>query len=331
MGPFGKRRRLACYATLVLSIGAQNVCRADAAPCEGIGAAEFPARDKPTPAQRAATQHASRDYYYGIGIPVDYIKARHAAFAELERNEGFVFGGGSVLMMLYANGFGVTRDLELAIRLACAFEGAPAEIEGRVAHLKAMRDGAPRSERFDICDDITSGFMEGHCTSLAEDRKRVTRDRKLAALVADWPAPQRASFERLKQAAESFWTAHANHEVDLSGTRRGAAVVEEEASLRSAFLTALSKFEQGQLPSGSEAEYRSSESQLNRVYKDTLKKDLSFAEITPDGIRATERAWIPYRDAWLAFGAARYPSVHAEAWKTWLNLIRTRQLRGLWF
>ena len=52
--------------------------------------------------------------------------------------------------------------------------------------------------------------------------------------------------------------------------------------------------------------------------------------IRPEGIRDTERVWIRYRDAWVAFGAKRYPSVPADAWRTWATTERERQLRELY-
>lgn len=63
----------------------------------------------------------------------------------------------AVLTMLYANGLGVKRDLALATRYACSTAAAMAETAYRVKHLSALGEG----QRFDSCDDITSGMMGG--------------------------------------------------------------------------------------------------------------------------------------------------------------------------
>jgi hypothetical protein len=55
--------------------------------------------------------------------------------------------------------------------------------------------------------------------------------------------------------------------------------------------------------------------------------DLRMGTATPQGIRATERSWIPYRDAWAALGAKVRPDVRADAWKAWLTRDRCAMLR----
>src|SRR5471032_2984865 len=73
----------------------------------------------------------------------------------------------AVLMMLYANGFGVPRDVDLALHYACQLEAAKAEMEARVAHLAAARGiDRPFAQPFDQCDDITSGYMEAVCAAI---------------------------------------------------------------------------------------------------------------------------------------------------------------------
>jgi uncharacterized protein YecT (DUF1311 family) len=44
-------------------------------------------------------------------------------------------------------------------------------------------------------------------------------------------------------------------------------------------------------------------------------------------VQATQKAWLKYRDAWVALGAARYPHVSSEAWMTWTTRKRTAQLK----
>jgi uncharacterized protein YecT (DUF1311 family) len=48
--------------------------------------------------------------------------------------------------------------------------------------------------------------------------------------------------------------------------------------------------------------------------------------VTREGIRATQRAWIPYRDAWARFGKKARPEVPAEAWKAWATRERAEML-----
>ena len=52
--------------------------------------------------------------YYGIGREFDYIKARHCAFLELRNNEEYMFGGPSILMMIYSHGKKIEKNIKLA-------------------------------------------------------------------------------------------------------------------------------------------------------------------------------------------------------------------------
>src|ERR1700709_2476803 len=107
-------------------------------------------------------------------------------------------------MMLYANGFGTVQNIDLAIALACKNWHAPMERDGRVAHLNGLRT-ITGGDPFDLCDDITSGFMEGAGAGRAEERAAVERERELAKLTARWPVADLDAFRRLRSFADAFW------------------------------------------------------------------------------------------------------------------------------
>src|ERR1700738_2989397 len=96
--------------------------------CEKVKLSDFPKTDFPKlidtsySKQEELKINGSYKFYYGIGVPVDYVKARQLAFVEMALNKhkdaSHPFAGASILMMLYANGFGVDRNLDLSIRLA---------------------------------------------------------------------------------------------------------------------------------------------------------------------------------------------------------------------
>ena len=107
------------------------------------------------------------------------MKARACAYVELAEGDGEVFGRSRVLMMIYATGIGGTQNLNLAIHLACETEGAPAEMEGRVAHLERLKGAKGSKVKFDLCDDVTSGYMSGHCAGHDQRMAAAKRDRAL--------------------------------------------------------------------------------------------------------------------------------------------------------
>jgi hypothetical protein len=59
---------------------------------------------------------------------------------------------------------------------------------------------------------------------------------------------------------------------------------------------------------------------------ETSKND--YGAIQPEGIRNAERSWLRYRDAFVAFGRARYPGIPSEAWLTLLTNDRASVLDG---
>ena len=216
--------------------------------------------------------------YSGIGTAVDYMGARECAWRERPTQladlgprytDASVFGGAAMLAVLYANGEGVKRDFQLALRFACEAGGAPAEIRIRMEHLESMRaNPSVPSSKFEFCDDITSGFMEGFCASLGSEMANQKRHEKLQQLKAEMTEGQRRSFDVLIKTQEAYSRAHAEGEIDLSGTARAMFQIDSEQSLAENFLEALVSYESGSsFPSGMGNEYRDADSHLNALYR----------------------------------------------------------------
>jgi hypothetical protein len=114
--------------------------------------------------------------------------------------------------------------------------------------------------------------------------------------------------------------------VDLSGTARAALVIEEGARLREAFASSVEGLVAGP-PTWrfDAAEYAAADRELNEAYREAISSK-PLGTVTPDGIRKTQRAWLPYRDAWADFGRALHPGVPAFGWKAWITKERTQML-----
>lgn len=299
--------------------------------CSRAGKPAFRAEDRPTDAEVQALGAGcdSEALYYGMGVSADPGAARKCAFAELAAGDFHEFGGSRVLMMVYANGAGVTRDLDVAIAIACEMEAAPAERVGRVSHLLRMK-ASDDPGRFDLCDDITSGYMQGFCARNAARSAAVEGARRLGAAAARVPDRARPAFQNLRAAAEGFFSARASNEVDLSGTGRAAFVIEEQMRLEREFIDAVEALVAAPLPEqATAADFIIADRELNQAYRAVGKQGALFGTLTPDGVRSAQRSWIGYRDAWVAFGRALYPQVPESAWKTWVTRQRTKMLDDL--
>lgn len=294
--------------------------------CRQLRSAEPPERDRPNLEQAMTLQGCdSEKLYYGIGIRADPVKARQCAFLDTGSNDG-VFAGRTILMMAYANGKGAARNLDVAIHLACGIEGAPAESHGRVMHLaqlRTKRDGG----NFDFCDDVTSGLAAGYCASHEEAVAGAKREAGYARLTAAWPAPHKQALARLRAAHKAFAEAHGEGEVDHGGTLRAAMEIGAEESLRDELLATLRQLEAGRAPVYGHAQYVAADAALNAAYRKQLaavEEEAGPGGVTRQGIRGAQRAWLAYRDAFLAFAAVRYPKVPRESLAAWLTVKRAK-------
>jgi len=299
--------------------------------CKKVTLADFPKKDLPTAADRQhLKKEASHIYYYGIGVPVKYTKVRQLAFLELERSgaQENTFEACSVLIMLYANGLGVSRNLDLCIRMACAnIGGAGAEVEGRVQHLKDLKASGSK-ERFDICDDITSGYMSGWCTSLHSELGDIDRKANLKKLIKSWSQKDQAAYTRLAKIAGSFINARVLGEVDMSGTARAAMENEESDAQENNFFAKLEQADSCSFPSYTTEDFIKADKELNRIYGKIMKdKDFHFGTVTQKDIRSTQLEWIKYKDALVIFGATKCPQTTESSLKTLLTNERIAELK----
>lgn len=239
-----------------------------------------------------------------------------------------------VLMMLYANGLGVARDLKIARHYACTLPGAPAEMEDRIAHLVKLEQ-APDSAGFDLCDDLSSGELEGRCQGFYARAQTRALQRQLAALSLRLSAPQRTLLARLAAAEARFADLHGDEETDRSGSWQVGDTIEASSAIHWQFAADLQALENGRpalppaaalpaLAAGQQQRYDS----LAHAATDPHQR-LGDSSITPDGVRHTQQAWQAYRDAWLAFARARYPTIDPDALAAGLNRQRLGQLQDL--
>lgn len=261
----------------------------------------------------------------------DWARVRACAFATHDN---------AVLMMLYANGLGVKANRKLALNYACRLGGAPMELWGRTDTLShpAESSALPRGNAalpgehgtlFDQCDDAASRLTINTCAAIAQRRNAHAAHAQLALLTGSWQPGQRAALSRLQTALQGFADARGRYEADLTGTLGplyAPAAENARAAEVSQFIDDLKRYEKGRLPKYTAAQRAGFSDQLGQAYR-TLLADAPRGAAS--GIRATEQAWEEYRNAWVAFGKARYPAVPADAWEARLTARRIKQLRHL--
>jgi hypothetical protein len=155
------------------------------------------------------------------------------------------------------------------------------------------------------------------------DTRHKPRGPKVDALAANWTDCDLINYDSLYTAAFSFFQAHGAKEVDPS--RDFIAVTSAQFN---ELVSALERFEHGELPHFSEDDLTQADAELNLAYQKIQKNPkFHYPGATQGGIKETQRAWIAYRDALVRFEQGRLPGVSQESWKAWLTRQRLETLK----
>ena len=301
--------------------------------CKKYKTVSIPSSDRPTPEQAKALEDcSSEDLYYGFDHPPDPTKARLCAYLEITSGDNALLSGTAILTMVYANGRGAIRNFDLAIRFACESSAFPGEAARRIPHIEQLKAENWKGSDFDFCDDIADSMHASFCSEKEYKIAEAKRRKQLDAIIAKWSTEDKQAFVKLQQAAKAFFEARQENEVDQSGTSRYTSGFSVQSELEDGFVSALSGFEGGKLPNFTNAKFTKADAALNAAYAKAMKlaaRPNRQGTITVEGIRETERLWLRYLVAWVAFAKQKYPQVTADSWRGWLTEERTTQLQGL--
>lgn len=302
--------------------------------CRAVAGREAPAADRPDAATTTALRGCDAEaLYYGIGVARDPARARQCAFTQQPTDQMLEpFAGRAMLMTIYANGEGAERNPDLAIRMACTLEGAePAEYDRRVTHLAQLRDQHAQGRNFSYCDDIDPGLGTGLCASHRAALARPQRETAQRALIAGWTPEQKAAYEPLRRAFEEFVAASAAGDLAAGGSSHASLRNRLEQGLRDQFADMLQRLERGRAPRFTAGQFRTEDLQLNQAYQARLADERQYDApgISADSIQNAQRAWLRYRDAFLAFAAVKYPRVQRDSLAAWITQNRSQIIPGI--
>ena len=284
---------------------------------------EPPAADHPTAAEeKSLAKCSSLDAYYGLGEAADPVKARKCAFAEIDRGSTFALGGKAILTMVYANGKGVPRNYDIALKMACTINDAPGDAAGRVYELNRMKRAKGES-RFDICSHSAGHDLYEQCAILSARFDKVDRDKQMEDMIASWSAADKKAFRTFWTEAEKFSKVQASNAINLESTFE----VQEEVFWLNHIVDSLKQFEGGDLPKSSADEEKKAQEAEAAAYTKSQNGDKTqWGTVTREGVKTSEEEWHRYENAWIAFGKQRYPKVTEDSWKTWLDQERAGML-----
>ncbi|HEY0028108.1 MAG TPA: lysozyme inhibitor LprI family protein [Allosphingosinicella sp.] len=303
--------------------------------CRAVRGREPPPGDRPDAAAAAALKGCdSEALFYGIGMAADPVKARQCAFVEAPAaaadEMGAPFTGTAMLMTIYANGVGAARDLDVATHLACRVDGAPAESDGRVLHLRKLKAEGWKGRDFHFCDDITSGLAMGWCAGHDARITAAKREARIAALTRGWKPAERAAFARLRAAEERYAEAHSGGEIDATGTMRGVFWTGAREKRAEELLGLVEQLAAARSVPPGVGGFAGADRALNTAYRArlaALRRETS-GTVTAEGVRGAQRAWLGYRDAFLAFAVVKYPKTGRDSLAAHLTRLRIVTLSG---
>lgn len=236
-----------------------------------------------------------------------------------------------VLMMLYANGAGMTPQFDLALKHACSIQSPVDEMKSRVQHLRRRASGADRAP-IDVCDDAAAD-MRGRCAAVRERQRDKSRSGELAALTRDWNAKEQLGLEMASKAAHYFAQHRVDYETDASSASARSLQLDVQAAELDQFALDVLDAEAGKAPRFSEGEFSSLEEKMNATYRQfMLNRPAStsyLGTIRKTGVEKAQRAWLAYRDAMELYGSIRHPQVPGSGWRALLTARRLKQLTEL--
>jgi hypothetical protein len=295
--------------------------------CASVEQVELPAADRPSAAEENALVNCSSlDAYYGFGQPADPVKARKCAYAEMDRGAKGALSGKAILTMVYANGKGVSRNYDVALKMACTIGDAPGDAAGRIHQLERMKKDNLSGYNFSICGHSSGRDLYEQCAILQERFDEIERDQKIKELIAGWSARDKKAFHILWSEAQKFFKVQASNAINLEGTFE----VQEESSQIEHMLSTLEGFERGELPRHSAEELQRAQAAESAAFMQTQNGSVSrWGTVTRESVQKSEDEWRRYRDAWISFGKRKYPRVTEQSWQTWLDQDRAAALNRL--
>jgi hypothetical protein len=235
----------------------------------------------------------------------------------------------SALAMLFANGEGVHANLPLAEHFACE--------SGDFIDTNTVLGVIAANQKLDICSASYGSKSDFYCLPLNRDRTAAQLKAEEANVKRVLPSRILTDFVKLDEARTAFLTAHSFEQPAVNAGQERESITESNDADR-VWLRALTAIEAGSPPPGvmDAADFSSADADLNAAFKTALTSTTQNCPATPPSgdppcvspaiVRTAQRAWLRYREAWVQMGAARWPEVSADKWRSWLTVERIGEL-----
>ena len=222
-------------------------------------------------------------------------------------------------------------DMKLTLQLIARGGNVPAEIESAVEFAyNCWKSGINKD--FDIADHVTSGMGMNYITARKKESINSVLSDQLGYIVNRTPNNARQSLINAYKAAEAFFESKVWNEEGHDGSGYYTWAQESLNQQKRQYLETIDGLVQRKINIPSKTD---NESILNTTYRqliDFVKKNnisgMHFS-ITEEGIRSTQRLWLPYRDRLIEFLQLVRPDISKDSIRIWLNEKRIEDFKAV--
>ena len=236
-----------------------------------------------------------------------------------------------MLTILYANGLGVDRNIDLAIHFACNFSIITEDRIRLIEHLSQLKAGKTYKKEFDVLYYNDNYYLE------IEDKIQ-----KLERKINEFINPLHWGKKQLLTSKEQRLLHILKRHVDNYIWKRIYFEIDNYTETKNLYTEALHNYEDWAefsigavyclVPEYNKEAYIKVHADLKRLFSilqnnELFKKPIFARRGTFQDLLETEQVWIKYKKAMETFGRTRCPQVDPYTWATILTGQRVKQLQ----
>lgn len=286
--------------------------------CQSVGTVRIPIEDRVNEEEKKSLTSCDAEVlYYGNQLEINQKKTLQCAIATKD------YG---VLMMIYANGYGVKKNMDLALHFACKVDREYFSISELVNELILMAKKNTK-KTIDLYGYLVFPLANLHLIDLISRIDKSEQDNYAQNLIHNFTTQERGLYEQIKKSEVKFINLH--NESDMES--RADIKEQEEVRLKRLSVVFLKQMATCQIHEYGKEDYLKVDKILNSRYQDKIaefqkNESAEYARFLVDRLKKTEREWIHNKYLWEQLGQLRCPQINPYTWSTILTRERAIQL-----
>lgn len=287
--------------------------------CRDVQSLTMPKEDMPSTQELDDLTDCNTDDYYGFDHSVNYKRAKICAYK---------FKDNHILAMLYANGYGVKKNIDLALHYTCLIDGSLAEITSRINGLQQIKNEKSKKV-FELCEYETSYHTTTVCSEIRSQIISKKARIGMQKTFKRFNKEEKALFNQLSSQGDEYIELRTENEMNRAGRMAGIFQGDERVDLIIKNTAIIASMSNCRIHEYTEKDYRIVDDALNSIYKEILLGEDGDLSFTVAGVKKTQRAWLRYKILIEKLGALRCPHINPFTWGTIVTKQRLKQLKAI--